>query len=201
MERAKFRGVTHIICPYRDGYFKYLSQYNGDMSLIWLPIAPRDRRAYQGPLSTRKHEVLVTGNAWPGKNGFRPYEFRRWAYEQEFMTKQSINAVGPFYQAMISQYAGALAACDCYVVPKYLEIPLAGCVCFCQMIPDYKEMGFEDGVNCIAVDETNLRDRIEEFKKTPEAYQVIADAGRQMALKYKAKEFAKNLETKLVKEQ
>jgi hypothetical protein len=197
-ERAKRRGVRWIICPYRGGFERFIQPHAAGMELLWFPVAPADRRPFQSSLAVRRPEVLGNGHCWPGEDGFRPYEFRRWAFGQPQITAQPHSldgglAAGASYQAWLSQFAGALALCDDCVVPKYLEVPLAGCVCFCQMLPDYGEMGFADGINCVAVDRGNFAAQIEQFKADPQPYQRIADAGRATALNFTAARFADRL--------
>ncbi len=201
-ERAMRRGVRYIICPYRDGYERYLAPHAGGMELLWLPVAPKDRRRLVPILSDRRPELLGNGHCWPGEDNFRPYEFRRWAFTQPGVTfvRHALDGGAPSgvgYQGFLSQWAGALALCDTYVVPKYLEIPLAGCVCFCQMLPEYAALGFKDGINCIAVDRATFADRVREFLAFPGRYQGIADAGRELALHYTADRFADCLWHKL----
>lgn len=195
-ERAKRRAVQWIICPYQGGYERYIAPHSGDMQLLWFPVAPALRRISSSPLAARCPEVLANGHTWIGENDFQPYEFRRWAFERPGVTFVEHSIVnhgtkGAFYQAFISQYAAALALCDNYVVPKYLEIPMSGCLCFCQMLPDYGQMGFVDGVNCISVDRNNFDERIQDFLSSPAAYQSVATAGRELATaKYTAWHFA-----------
>lgn len=204
-ERAKRRGVQHIICPYRYGWHRYLEGYAGDMGHWWFPVAPANRRTLVPILSDRRPEILGNGHEWPGEGDFKPYEFRRWAFAQPGVTHvphalDGGAASGPAYQAYLCGFAGALALCDAYVVPKYIEIPLAGCVCFCQMLPEYAEMGFADGVNCIAVTGGDFRDKVRDFLARPGRYQGIADAGRELALQYTADRFAERLWNELTTE-
>jgi len=195
-ERAKRRGVSTIICPFKTGYQRYIAPHAGDIKLAWFPVAPKNRRRKPSKIAGRKAEILASGHLWQGEDGFRPYDFRRWASQQPgiFNVDHSINSdtpCGNAYQAFLSLYAGALALCDVYVVPKYLEIPMAGCVCFCQMLEEYAGMGFKDGENCICVDQNNFNQRVREFLKEPARYQAVADAGRQLAAgKYTSEHFA-----------
>jgi hypothetical protein len=203
VERARERGVTHVICPYRSGFEQFIRPVAPDMTLLWIPVAPEVRIDRPMPLACRRAEVLCHGHLWAGEDGFRPYEMRRWAVglpcvETASHALDGGYAQGPRYQGFLEQYAGALALCDTYVVPKYLEIPLAGCVCFCQMLPEYAEMGFEDGVNCIAVDRYILGDVIETFRDDPEACQGLADAGRALAMTYSAGRFSGRLRSALM---
>ena len=194
--RAMERGVRFIICPYRCGYERYIAPHVPDGSLAWFPVAPKPRRAVHSLLTDRKAEVLGNGHCWRGEQDFRPYEFRAWAFAKSYVTcvEHALDGRTPkgcAYQGFLSQYAGALALCDTYVVPKYLEIPMAGCLCLCQMQPDYAEMGFVDGVNCIAVDRGNLASKVTELRADPGAYQKIADSGRRLIEdRYTASHFA-----------
>lgn len=205
-ERAKQRGVTKIICPYRNGLENYIEPFADGMELLWFPVAPKPRRRVNVPLSLRRAEVLASGNCWPGENGFHPYEFRRWAYAESGLKKQmdathQNTPIGPAFQAYLAQFAGALALCDTYVVPKYLEIPMAGGVCVCQMLSDYEAMGFKDGENCLAVDKTNFIETVQAVMNDPAAYQSIADAGREWVLnQYTADHFAEWLKKQLTSE-
>lgn len=205
-ERAKRRGVTKIICPYREGYERYLAPHANGMELLYFPVAPKPRRRVYPPLHLRRHDVLASGNCWPGDNGFHPYRFRRWAYMESALSRRADTTnrntpIGPAFQAYCAQFVGALALCDYYVVPKYLEIPLAGCVCICQMLPDYAAMGFADGVNCITVDRADFDDRVHTIIESPQEFQAIADAGRELVMsRYTAVHFADWLYQELTSE-
>jgi predicted peroxiredoxin len=195
--RALERGVRFIICPYRNGFAEYIEPHAAGMELLWLPVAPKSRRRVHSLLSDRQQDVLANGHQWPGNDGFHPYEFRRWAYAQPGVTfvdhtLDKGTPAGHAYQAFLSQYAAALALCDTYVVPKYLEIPLAGCLCVCQMLPDYAAMGFNEN-NCVPVTKENFMDQIEHIKREPDEFQERADAGRNLAEKYTAEHFAESL--------
>lgn len=194
-DRARRRGVRYVICPYRSGWERFLAPYAGDMQLWWHPVAPADRRRSVAPLAVREAKVLANGHLWPGEDGFRPYALRRWAIERPGVT-YTPHAIdgdtpsGAAYQGYLGSYVGALALCDEYVVPKYVEIPLAGCVCLCQMQREYIEMGFADGVNCLAVDVSNFDAAVASVKADPAAYQPIATAGRECAKQWTANRFA-----------
>jgi len=101
------------------------------------------------------------------------------------------------YGKLLCSFAASLALCDWYVVPKYQEIPLAGCVCFAQYQMDYAEMGFEDGENCFFVTKENYKDRAKAFLSSTlddEYYQDVATAGRELIeSKWMAEHFAEAL--------
>jgi hypothetical protein len=201
-ERALVRGVDYIICPYENLYYKYIAPYAGD-KLLWFPVSPdHNRFTVRTPLKDRRPEVLLNGHIWPGTTGFRPYAMRIWAYKQnssiyalntDKIFHKVLNKDAPSgieYPNFLGQYAGALALCDTHTVPKYLEIPMAGCVCLAQYLYDYQKMGFEDGESCLYVNKGNYNRVIADFKKDPAAYQGIANEGRKVALNWTADKFA-----------
>ena len=201
--RAKERGIDFIICPYTDGYNKFIARHVGkdaDKRHFWFPVAPKVQDFDCKPLAERKQGILGNGHLWEGIEGFRPYKFRNWAYRRENVdyVKHSIsdNRVpnGNDFVEFLSNWQGGLALTDWYVVPKYLEIPLAGCVCFAQYHEDYKRMGFSDGLNYFEVGDGNFDSIVGSFVndyKNP-YYQEVADAGRELILNnYTAEHFAK----------
>ncbi len=193
MKRATNRGVKYIICPYKNGYNEYLKQFSDGQELVWFPVAPR-QRIKPTKLKDRKQEVLANGHLWKGTEGFRPYEFRRWAYYQDDVTHiphcvYEDDPKAREYQEFLGSYSASLALCDTYVVPKYMEIPLCGCVLVAQDVGEFKELGFIDGVNCITVDSDNFHQNINKALNVNS--QSIADAGYKLVSEnYTAKHFA-----------
>ena len=194
VRRALQRGVDHIICPYTDGYWRHIAPHmdlqQADDMLFWFPPAPSIKRFAEKlrtkPLSDRKHKILANG-ILHGGNG--AYDFRKWAYAQKnayyighAMNRDDVPR-GAEYATLLSQFAGAFALCGTYCVPKYLEIPLSGCVCFAQDQEDYRRMGFSDLHNFIQVTERNFTSKTTEFLKAnmdSYAFQLIADQGRKL---------------------
>ena len=197
-KRALDRGVDFAICPSKAGYDKYLKPYLGDR-LFWFPVVPRKPKMSIPFLKDRKPWVIGSGHLAQGHNGFRPYDFRRWAYSQPGVSVLPHYAQNPAtpvreqYMKLLTYMAGALALCDTYVVAKYVENSLCGCVNFIQWLPECEMLGFEDGTNCICVTKDNF-EIVEEFKKDPESYQDIADAGRElMENNWTAEKFAESV--------
>ena len=152
---------------------------------VWFPVSSDIDRYSSVPLKKRRPEVLANGavNHLPFFTG---YEFRKWAFRQPEVTyvphckdEPSVPR-GLDYPKFLIKYAGALALCDTHTPPKYLEIPMAGCVCFAQYQKDYERMGFEDGVSCIYVTKENFSEKINDFKNNIKDYQKVADAGRKL---------------------
>lgn len=193
------RRINFIICPYQDSYYRFFAGYLKDLAekmLFWFPVCP-DVELFAGrerPIGERLGYVLGNG-ALTDQYGF--YDFRRWAFRQPLIyhIQHSIHAQttpsGEQYPGMLMRFAGALAAFEMNAVPKYMEIPLAGCVCFAQWNRDYYDLGFRDFDHCVYVDKGNFKKRIEGFLANPSIYQVIADAGKRLVeTRYTANHFA-----------
>jgi hypothetical protein len=186
--RALLRGVDYIICPYISSYFKHIAPYLSDPEkmLFWFPPAPSVKRfsMREVPLSLRRHKILGNGATSEGVG----YDFRNWAYSQSetFYVKHTLRRSdvpqGAGYGDFLSGFAASIAACDNRTVPKYLEIPLAGCVCFAQEQEDYIRMGFTDGINCLFIDKSNFKSLTSGFLESINApqWQKIANEGRKL---------------------
>jgi len=172
-ERAMNRGVNHIICPYKNSYYEHIAPFLaglGEKILFWFPPAPSIKRFPKSlttiPLSERKHKILGNGFI----NAGAIYDFRRWAFQQPntYYVKHAAQRPdvpkGLEYVKLLAQFTGALALCDWHIVPKYLEIPLAGCVCFAQDQQDYRDMGFKDLMNCVYIGDLKNPGTIDDLK-------------------------------------
>lgn len=188
VSRAMKRNVDYIICPYKDGYRHFLAPEIGkdaEEMLLWFPVAPKKQEDFVNkPLIERSSGILGNGHLWEGVEGFRPYKFRNWAYRRPNIDYVKHNTAdkrvpcGDLYIEFLSKWKASLALTDWYVVPKYLEIPLAGCLCFAQYNQDYIDMGFVGGINYINVSEDNFDEVITHFLQNTDNYQGIANAGR-----------------------
>ena len=193
--RALARGVDYIICPYKNLYREHIAPHIGtdaEQMLFWFPTAPSVKRFKNRarPLAERRHKILANGITWGG-NG--DYDFRKWAYAQKnsfFVKHTGIRPDvpgGAGYGDFLAGFTGSLALCENRIVPKYLEIPLAGCVCFAQDQEDYRDMGFVHGENCWIFLDCNqagsYNASTEAFLECPDfakVYQPVADAGRKL---------------------
>lgn len=188
INRAMDRGVDFIICPYTDGYNHFLAPYLGNNMHFWFPVAPKMQDFDCISLIDRKQGILGNGHLWEGVDGFKPYKFRNWAYRRDKIdyVKHFLNddrvPCGNMYLEFLSKWQAGLALTDWYVVPKYLEIPLAGCVCFAQHNEDYNRMGFAHDINYIEVTKNNFDATMSHFVENVEEYQCIANAGKKLVL-------------------
>jgi len=201
--RALQRGINFIICPYTDGYNKFIAPSLGEdaeLMFVWFPVAPKRLSTISGSsklLIKRHHKILANGHTWEGWEGFRPYAFRAWAHQRPQLSLVSHCLHSPHmyrgnsFHLMLNRFAAAVALTDWYVVPKYLEIPLAGCLCFAQQNKDYERMGFKDNEHCIYVNRHNFDKATKSFLQDIPFYQFIADNGRKLAENnYTAEHFA-----------
>lgn len=198
VERFFERELKYIICPFRKGYHYWLGEFLGndaDDMLLWFPLAPTIDNVAITPFLSRNQQVLGNGATWDG--GKHIYDFRRWAFEKDYITvvshwiQDKKTPSGQDYIKFLSQYAGVLALHDYFPVPKYFEIPYAGCLTFAQHYDEYEELGFKDYETCIYVNKDNFEERVKTFLNDINGHQKIADAGRKlMEENYTAKHFA-----------
>jgi hypothetical protein len=187
-KRALERGIDYIVTPSVWGYNKYIAPHIGDRAeemMLWFPPVPKKPKVISLPLQERRLNIICHGHTWPGVEGFRPYEFRRWAMAQKNILRiphyveDKNTPIRESYVAYLTQFRAGIAACEYYPVAKYFEIPLAGCVLFAQRCEDFDRLGFENGRNCIIVDKKNLNKFSEHFIKNYKMYQPVADAGKK----------------------
>jgi len=199
VDRFFERGIRYIVCPYSEGYYQWLGEFLGsdaENMLLWFPIAPAINTDLTSvPLAERKQAVL--GNGAILDQGKRIYEFRRWAFKHDFISlvdhwvQNKKTPSGQDYVDFVAGYAGALALHDYFPVPKYFEMPYAGCVTFAQYYEEYEALGFKDFETCVYVNYDNFEKRVKDFLNDISSYQKIADAGRKLVEdKYTAKHFA-----------
>lgn len=194
IERARFRGVTHIVSPVRDGFLRHLGKYAHDMHLLHFPPAPSF--GIKGvPFSERKNNVLANGCTWSGE--LKCYEFRKWAFKQNYVKvvphylQNPDTPHGEDYSELLYLYAGGLALSEYYPVPKYFEMPACGMVTFVQYHPEYEDLGFKDYVNCIYVTQDNFEYRVKSFLADAEGFEHIGKEGQKLMKNYTAKEFGR----------
>lgn len=185
-KRALSRGIDYIVTPSVWGYDKYIAPHLDRGRMLWFPPVPKKPKIICPPLKDRKYNITCQGHLWPGREGFRPYEFRRWAVKQKnilYIPHYGEDKRAPIRESYITlqtYFKAGIAACEYYPVAKYFEIPLAGCVLFAQRCKDFERLGFKHGENCIMVNKNNLNKISEHFIKNYEDYQPIADAGRKL---------------------
>jgi len=191
VRRAEARGIDTIICPVRDFFLECFPEMKD--KLFWFPHAPKAAPLW--PYSERKKEILGNGATWGGYNN--GYDFRKWAYEQPYVEAKKhwivdkSTPMGSEYRDFLSEYAASMALCSVMPVPKYYEIPAAGCVCFAEHHQEYEDLGFVDFESCVYVNQDNFRMRALDFLKSPAEYGDIAFNGYKLMVdRYSANHFA-----------
>ena len=193
VERLFERGIDYLVCPYKDATKLELGEFLKDDIPIWhFPPAPT---LGPKPTSLTDRENAVLGNG--ATHGWDGYCFRKWVFEQSCIKfiphwiADKGTPSGPDYAEFLSGYTGAIGACSWFAVPKYFEIPLAGCVLFAEHLEEFEGLGFKDYEHCIYINKDNLESVVKDFVNNPESYQKIADAGRKLVEEnYTAKHFA-----------
>jgi len=200
--RAKERGIQYFIMPMRDAYFKDLGPIIGEDAEKMLLFFPPASKAslFTGreiPITERENKVaLATGATWDGDLG--SYEFRKWVYTQpyvHFVPHSLADKKTPSAQkwgAFIAKYSSGFALNDYHPIPKYFEMPLAGCLTFLQHFSELDELGFKDYENCVYVNNKYMAEpRVKDFLEYMGEYEKIAEAGRKLIEEnYTAKHFA-----------
>ena len=201
--RAYQRGTRFIVSAAKYAFYDHFGKYFGtdtESMFLHFPFAPVSVSSV--PFDDRNVAVLGNGAIHGGYNN--GYDFRAWAFKQpciEFVEHCLFHIKTPKaadYGNFLSTYAGALALCTPSPVPKYYEIPAAGCVTFAEYHLEHEELGFKDMKTCIYVNKDNFVKRVEDFLDDPDQYQGIADEGRRLIeTKYTAKHFAEFIHKKV----
>ena len=189
-KRALQRGIDYIICPSITQYNNFIGPHldgRADDMLIYFPVTPKKPNFALLPYHERMKKIIASGSCWRARHGgFDPYEFRAWAYMSnsvKYMSHYIQNRNVPTrekYLKLLSLFVGGLAMCDAYIVARYMELPLCGCLTIMQELEECYTIGFKDGENCIFVDRENFEERIRAIKNNPADYQQIANAGREL---------------------
>jgi len=205
MIRAQKRGLDFIICPYLSEYNRYMSQYAENIKLIWFPVAPNLK--YFGdrfkPFKDRKSEILANGSVNTLQKYETFYNFRREVFKSPLVNlyqttankqkrnEQMFEMEGKNYPVFLSNWKAACALCE-FPVPKYFEIPLAGCLTFIQYNFDAYLLGFRHKKNCIVIEPNNYQAWFKSFLAAPETFEPVAKAGQKLVENnYTAEKFAK----------
>lgn len=115
------------------------------------------------------------------------YRFRAKVTEHsfvEYIPKKEY--LGVEYWKLLTSYRAAIACMSYTSVLKYFEIPMCGCLMFAEVTQfnQIEEMGFEDMVNCVYINDVNYRQRFKEYMDTVDdpKWKKIADAGRNLVM-------------------
>jgi len=197
-DRFVARNCDHVVSPVKGMFYEFFERHFRERTdnVLWhFPHALKYHHFGEIPLEARRHAILANGATYSSFR--RGYALRKWAFTQKTVTFvphvifNGETPKGSRYAEFISKWAGALAMCEYYAVPKYLEMPLAGCLTFMEHTQDAVDIGFKDFETCVYVNQENFLERTQDFLNHMEEYRSIAEAGRNLvANNYPADHFA-----------
>lgn len=184
-----------LVNRYYPKNYKYKTIFYGLESTLYENLTPfKDRinnkilnsgAIINNKISSRLFHKLKSGDANPSKH----YKLRTMCNELPYVDYTPTldhKFYGDNYPLLLQKYAVSIAATtDCYTM-KYFEMPASGCMTFME-ITDYnfgKSLGFEDGLNCIYINEKNYKNKFLEYISdiTNPKWEEIASNGRIHAL-------------------
>ncbi len=194
-EQILVSGAADDVDPLADRmpYLKWLSRsmrYSIKRQLIWALRL------------TEPNISMYRKLRYPHHTQYHFYKLRTDCKLLPYVTDQTNFARDLPYEQLLSNYCGAIAATTFYPTIKYWEIAAAGCLAFMEITDrnygDY--LGFRDGINCVAIDEHNCREKFEKFLDNPDSYAGIADMGRKYALENFSNDVAADRLVSLIRE-
>lgn len=200
VRRLEERGIDFVCTTVRDEFPRRFDKLLGNAAeemQLYFPHAPK---RFVPKSDFRKVAVLANGATWGADEA---YDFRAWAYKNpmvehvEHTVKNAETPAGDSYMDFLSGYGAALALCSTFPVPKYFEIPAAGCLVIAQRIKEYEDLGFRNGVSCIYVDRQNFDLVVKDYLRNPRNYVDIAATGKRLVDEnYTAEHFANYIYSK-----
>ena len=125
----------------------------------------------------------------PNRSGWHYYKLRTMCTALSYVDYSGIKNskyVNDDYVTYLTRYRASIAATTFYPTLKYWENAAAGCLTFMEITDknDGKFTGFEDNKSAIFIDETNYKEKFQEFLNNPDdpKWKDIADAGRKFAM-------------------
>ncbi|MDD3897226.1 MAG: glycosyltransferase [Candidatus Peribacteraceae bacterium] len=96
------------------------------------------------------------------------------------------NATSSQYYRRITDFDAAICAvsenpCVLYPVAKINEIAASGALLFVQEMPDLALHGWNE-TNCVPFTRHTLPEKLQEYRRNPESYLPIREAGRQLVI-------------------
>ena len=125
----------------------------------------------------------------PNRSGWYYYKLRTMCTALSYVDYSGIKNskyVNDDYVTYLTRYRESIAATTFYPTLKYWENAAAGCLTFMEITDknDGKFTGFENYKSAIFIDETNYKEKFQEFLNNPDdpKWKDIADAGRKFAM-------------------
>lgn len=135
------------------------------------------------PWELRRKDKILSSGVLDTRWWF--YQFRALVTESSFVEyAPKKEFLGVDYWLLLNRYRAAIACMSYTSVLKYFEIPMCGGLMFAEVTKfnQIKEMGFEDGVNCIYIDQLNYKQRFKEYIDTVDdpKWERIAGTGQKL---------------------
>ena len=173
--------------------------------LKWLPRSMRyllKRQLIWALRLTEPNVSMYRKIRYPHHTSYHFYKLRTDCRLLPYVADQTNFARDLSYEQLLYNYCGAIAATTAYPTIKYWEIAAAGCLAFMEITKrnygDY--LGFRDGVNCVAINEHNCREKFEKFLGSPDSYAGVAAMGRKYALENFSNDVAAERLVSLIRE-
>ena len=154
-------------------------------------------------LSLRPHDVSVPGTPYFRRDQiyqqlkiYGDIVLARRSYEYVFKLANKMN-LKPFsniyttaiYQLAFQQLLKKSKVCITdgglinFTIRKFFEIPAAGSLLLCWPTSDFKELGFQDKVNCLNIsNSSDVIECIRAVSESPDSFQDIANAGQRLVM-------------------
>lgn len=161
------------------------------------PQRIKDKILNTGQVGNKKlRSRIINRVIHPKRSNWYFYKLRTVCNDLPYVVKQTLgkenpemknkNFTGNNYYEFLSEYRAGVAATTFYPTVKYWEIPAAGCLTFMEITDvnygDY--LGFVDKKNAIFINESNYKDKFNEYMENPDdsEWEKIALAGREYVL-------------------
>jgi len=202
MSFHKKYNISHYIGPVQEEYFykflpksfKYERIFTGIEASRFQQIKPFDTRIKNkilnsGAMGNKKiRSRIINKIINPKGTSWHFYKLRTLCNELPYVDYRGIKDLKyeNDYVEHLSNYCSAIAATTTYTSLKYCEIPAAGCLTFMEATEENKAklLGFKDNESAIFINESNYKQKFEEYLNSPEdsRWEKIARNGRNHVL-------------------
>jgi len=179
-------GLDYVLTFY-NGPIRYHFRKIPPNKLVHFPWSVPDQWVGNSPIRFNGQSKICCfggskSDAYVVRNWCRTFDFvesfANSGVENKIMTDDE-------YIDWLSQKDAAIAAGSDSVkyrltVPKYFEIPAAGCLVFAQHTDDLGLLGFKHNENCIIFDRSNFKELAKEYLAHPQDYLNMRRGGREL---------------------
>jgi hypothetical protein len=181
-----------------DNWANYISDNNQKVISFHGTVSETDFRFH--PLAVRRYDIGVPGVAYHrrklaanelinSKLNISPFStgYRRKLRSLLFRMSRSREVLSWFQDSFQWAIEDTRMNYTCgsalsYSIRKYVEIPAKGSLLLCTPFAGFQHVGFESGLNCVALDPKNICEVTNELIKNPEKMQRLASAGQDTVM-------------------